>query len=77
MADTYKYHFKVGNKIVHGGITNDLDRREGEHKNSNKTTKSNGKSYDWSKGHIVKVGNKVSRNSGLRWERNNGYGANQ
>lgn len=26
--DTYKYQFKVGNKIVHGGITNDLARRE-------------------------------------------------
>ena len=31
--DTYKYHFKVGNRIVHTGITNDIDRREGEHKN--------------------------------------------
>ena len=29
--DTYKYHFKRGNKILHTGITNDLDRREGEH----------------------------------------------
>ena len=26
--DTYKYYFKVGNKIVHGGITGDLERRE-------------------------------------------------
>ena len=30
--DTYKYHFKQGNKIVHTGITEDLDRREQEHK---------------------------------------------
>ena len=30
--DTYKYHFKKGNKIVHTGITNDLERREQEHK---------------------------------------------
>ena len=29
--DTYKYHFKVGNKIIRSGITNDLERREGEH----------------------------------------------
>lgn len=29
--DTYKYQLKVGNKIVHGGITNDLNRREQEH----------------------------------------------
>ena len=41
--DTYKYQFKVGNKIMHGGITNDLDRREDEHKQT------------WPKGHIVKV----------------------
>jgi len=24
--DTYKYQFKIGNKIVHGGITDDLER---------------------------------------------------
>ena len=30
--DTYKYHFKKGNKIVHTGITDDLERREQEHK---------------------------------------------
>ena len=30
--DTFKYHFKVGNKIVHGGITDDLERREQEHR---------------------------------------------
>ena len=30
--DTYKYQFKIGNKIVHGGITDDLERREGEFK---------------------------------------------
>ena len=39
--DTYKYQFKVGNKVVHGGITNDLDRREAEHKQK------------WAKGHIT------------------------
>jgi predicted GIY-YIG superfamily endonuclease len=33
--DTYKYHFKVGNKIVHGGITTDLERREKEHHQEN------------------------------------------
>ena len=30
--ETYKYQFKDGYKILHGGITNDLDRREAEHK---------------------------------------------
>ena len=28
----YKYHFKLGNKIVHTGITHDIDRREAEHR---------------------------------------------
>jgi hypothetical protein len=28
--DTYKYYVKVGRKIVDGGITNDLERREKE-----------------------------------------------
>ena len=38
--DTFKYQFKVGNKIVHGGITDDLERREAEHQKK------------WPKGHI-------------------------
>jgi len=42
--DTYKYYFKVGNKVVHGGITDDLERREQEHQQK------------WPKGHIYKVG---------------------
>ena len=29
---TYKYHYKLGNGIVHTGITKDLDRREAEHR---------------------------------------------
>ena len=32
--DTYKYHLKEGRKVVHRGITNDLDHREGEHQES-------------------------------------------
>lgn len=77
MRDTHKYLFKVGNKVVHGGITNNLDRREREHLGSGKITTANGKTYNWADGHIVKVGKKVSRESGLSWERDNGYGANQ
>ena len=49
--DTYKYQFKVGNKIVHGGITNDLDRREAEH------------TQTWPKGHIKQVGRADDRES--------------
>ncbi|NQU66474.1 MAG: GIY-YIG nuclease family protein [Candidatus Marinimicrobia bacterium] len=59
--DTYKYQFKVGNKIKHGGITNDLERREQEHK------------QNWSKGHIVQVGRKTTREAGLKWEKEKGY----
>ena len=76
--NTSKYHFKVGNKIVHGGITDrDLAKREREHKSSGNITRINGKQYDWANGHIVKVGNKTTREGGLEWERNNGFGANQ
>ena len=58
--DTYKYHFKVGNRIVHRGITNDLNRREEELKQT------------WPDGHITQVGNITTRDAGLRWERRGG-----
>lgn len=78
IKDTYKYHFKVGNKIIHGGITTrTLKERETEHKNSGKITREKSKRYDWSNGHIVQVGRKTDRESALKWERENGYGANQ
>ena len=31
--DTFKYRVKDGNEIVYYGITNDLERREQEHRN--------------------------------------------
>ena len=77
MRDTYKYYFKVGNLIVHGGITTDLLRREGEHKNSGKYSTYNGARYYWGNGHIVQVGGIVTKESALAWERQNGFGANQ
>ena len=56
--DTYKYHFKKGRRIVHTGITNDLDRREREHK------------QDFGNdGHIFKVGRATTRDAALEWER--------
>ena len=55
--DTYKYHFKQGNRIVHTGITNDLGRREQEHKQN----------YGDS-GHIKKVGHATTRDAALNWE---------
>ena len=59
--DTYKYHFKIGNKIVHGGITNDLDRREAEHQQK------------WSKGHIKQVGRATTEEAARQWEKDKGY----
>lgn len=54
--DTFTYDFKIGNKIVHSGITNDLDRREQEHQQR------------WPNGHIVKVGAAKTRENALVWE---------
>jgi len=59
--NTSKYVFKDGRKIVHGGITNDLDRREGEHQQK------------WPSGHIVKVGRNTTREAALSWEKEKGY----
>ena len=56
--DTSKYDFKVGNKIVHTGITDDIDRREQEHQQR----------HGWSKGHIKPVGNRTTRDAALKWE---------
>ncbi len=58
----YKYQFKRGNKIVHGGITEDLDRREGEHQGD----------ID-SKGHITPVGRRTTEEAARKWEKDKGY----
>lgn len=54
--NTYKYQFKVGNKIVHGGITSDLGRRQLEHKQA------------WPNGHIKQVGRRTTREAARKWE---------
>ena len=56
--DTYKYDFvdKKG-RILHSGITNDLDRREGELK----------RKYNQS-GDIRQVGNRTTRDAAREWE---------
>ena len=54
----YKYHFKLGNRIVHTGITGDIDRREVEHQ----------RKPGWEKGHIFQVGNRTTRAAALEWE---------
>jgi len=58
--DTFKYHLKDGKAIVHRGITNDLDRRANEHQVQFPDT------------HIQQVGRRVSRETGLKWERDGG-----
>lgn len=55
--DTYQYHFKKGNKIVHVGITCDPDRREAELR----------KQPGLSKGHIKEVGFRTTREAALAW----------
>ena len=59
--NTYKYYFKVGRKIVHGGITNDLERRELEHRQK------------WSNGHILQVGRCTTEEAARKWEQEKGF----
>lgn len=58
--NTYKYQLKVGNKIVHEGITDDLERREQEHKQK------------WPKGHIKQVGRQTTEEAAREWEKKRG-----
>ncbi len=55
--DTYKYDFKVGHTIKHSGITDDLERREGEHQEK------------WPGGHIKQVGHRTTEEAGREWEK--------
>lgn len=59
--NTYKYHFKIGNKVVHGGVTEDLERREKEHQQT------------WPKGHITQVGRRTTEEAARKWEKDKGY----
>jgi hypothetical protein len=55
--DWTRYDQKVGNKIVHSGITKDPERREGEHQQR------------WPKSRLVKQGPKVTEDSARDWEK--------
>ena len=57
----YTYHFYYGGKIVHGGITTDLARREQEHQQK------------WPSGYIRKVGGPMPEAQARAWEKANGY----
>ncbi len=54
----YKYHFKLGNKIVLAGITTDIDRQEAEHR----------RKEGWERGHIKQVGNRTTLQAAELWE---------
>lgn len=58
--DTYKYHVKVGKKIAYRGVTNNLERRAGEHR------------ARWPDAKVVKVGRRTTRERALEWERRGG-----
>ena len=58
--DTHKYHLKDGKKVVHRGITNDLERREAQHQE------------EFPGSHIQQVGRRITRNAALKWEREGG-----
>lgn len=59
--DTYRYQFKVGNKVVCAGTTSDLERREAEHRRR------------WPGGNIVQVGRKTTKQAARSWEKEKGY----
>lgn len=55
--DTYKYELRVGKKVVHRGVTTDLERREREHQR------------DWEGSKICKIGHRTTREAARHWER--------
>ncbi len=59
--DTYKYVYLRGRSLCHGGLTNDLDRREDEHRGR------------WPGGSIRQVGRRTTRTAALAWERAMGF----
>lgn len=58
--DTYRYHYIQGRKVVHRGITNDLPRREEEHRRT------------YGDGRIKQIGPRVTRDSARKWEQGGG-----
>lgn len=56
-----KYVVRIKGKIVHGGITANLERRKQEHQQT------------WPKSIIRKVGGPVTEEGGRRWEKKQGF----
>ena len=59
--DTYKYQVRVGRKIVHGGITDDLNRRQEEHQQK------------WPNVKLTQVGRRTTEPAARKLERDKGY----
>jgi len=59
--DTYKYLVKRGNKVLDGGITADLDRREKE------------RQQEYPRSHLFKVGNRTTEEAARKWEKEQGF----
>lgn len=57
IKDTYKYHVKVGKKVVARGITYDLNRREAEVQQT------------WPSSILIQIGRRTTRKAALKWER--------
>lgn len=58
--NTFKYHLKLGRKVIHRGITDDLTRRETEHRR------------DHPRSRIQQIGRRTTRDAALKWERMGG-----
>lgn len=59
--DTYKYRIWHKGRVVHHGITNDLERREREHQQR------------WPGSRIDQVGHRTTRSGAEKWEKERGY----
>ena len=59
--DTYKYVYVHKGRVPHGGITNDPDRREREHRGR------------WPGGYLQPLGRRTTRSAARAWERANGF----
>ena len=55
--DTYKYQLKAGNKVIHIGVTKDIEHREREHQ------------QDWPGSKIHVVGHRTTQEAARKWER--------
>ena len=56
-SDSYTYELKVRGEVVLSGVTNDLDRRQAEHRRR------------WPDGQVTPVGGPITRAEALEWLR--------